>query len=68
MPLRTDVTRKADVEALVSTATDALGGLDFAFNNPGILRIVKPEQLSEQDGHAELDVDLTGVFLCCQAA
>ena len=68
VPVRTDVARKADVAALVRVTAETFGGLDFAFNNAGILKIVKPEELSEEDWHAELDVDLTGVFLCCQAA
>ncbi len=66
--LRTDVAKKADVEELVRFTTTQLGGLDFAFNNAGMLKIIKPEDLSEQDWQTELDVDLTGVFLCCQAA
>jgi len=68
VPVRTDVARRADVEELVRTTAGELGGLDFAFNNAGILKLVKPEDLSEQDWRAELDVDLTGVFFCCQAA
>src|SRR5262245_8901257 len=68
LALRTDVARKADAEELVRVTTEQLGGLDFAFNNAGVLKIIKPEELSEQDWRAELDVDLTGVFLCCQAA
>ena len=32
----TDVTRAADVERMVATATDTYGGLDVAFNNAGI--------------------------------
>lgn len=68
LALRTDVSRKAEVDELVRVTTEQLGGLDFAFNNAGMLRIIKPEELSEQDWRAELDVDLTGVFLCCQAA
>lgn len=68
LALRTDVACKAEVEELVNTTTEKLGRLDFAFNNAGVLKIAKPEELSEQDWHAELDVDLSGVFLCCQAA
>jgi NAD(P)-dependent dehydrogenase (short-subunit alcohol dehydrogenase family) len=68
LALRTDVARKAEVEELVNTTTEKLGRLDFAFNNAGMLKIVKPEDLSEQDWHSELDIDLTGVFLCCQTA
>ena len=67
-PLRTDVAQAAAVEELVNFTTEQLGGLDFAFNNAGILKIVKPEDLSLEDWQAELDVDMTGVFLCAQAA
>lgn len=68
LALRTDVARKAEVEELVRVTSEQLGRLDFAFNNAGILKIIKPEDLSEQDWQAELEVDLTGVFLCAQAA
>ena len=67
-PLQTDVAQAAAVEELVSFTVERLGGLDFAFNNAGILKIVKPEDLSLEDWQAELDVDMTGVFLCAQAA
>jgi NAD(P)-dependent dehydrogenase (short-subunit alcohol dehydrogenase family) len=68
LALRTDVARKSEVEELVRVTTEHLGGLDFAFNNAGMLKIVKPEDLSEEDWQTELNVDLTGIFLCCQAA
>jgi len=66
--LQSNVARKAEVEQLIQATTEQLGGLDFAFNNAGILKIVKPEDLNEQDWQEELNVDLTGVFLCAQAA
>jgi NAD(P)-dependent dehydrogenase (short-subunit alcohol dehydrogenase family) len=68
LTLRTDIARKVEVEELVRFTSEHLGGLDFAFNNAGILKIIKPEELSEQDWQSELDVDLSGAFLCCQAA
>ena len=68
LAVRTDVARKTEVEELVRITSEQLGSLDFAFNNAGILKIVKPEELSEQDWQAELDVDLSGVFRCCQVA
>jgi NAD(P)-dependent dehydrogenase (short-subunit alcohol dehydrogenase family) len=68
LALRTNVALQDDVEALVRTTTTQLGRLDFAFNNAGILKIVRPEDLSEKDWQEELAVDLTGVFLCSQAA
>ena len=64
--LAVDVSQKSQVETLIKTTADELGGLDFAFNNAGILKLGKPEDLSEADWREELDIDLTGVFLCCQ--
>ena len=66
--LEIDVSQKNQVETLIRSTVDELGGLDFAFNNAGILKLGKPEDLSEADWQEELHVDLSGVFLCCQAA
>lgn len=68
LALRADVTSKVDAETLVRTTAETFGGLDFAFNNAGILKIIRPEDLNEDDWNAELGVNLTGCFLCCQAA
>lgn len=68
LALQSNVARKAEVEQLIQVTAAQFGGLDFAFNNAGILKLVKPEDLSEQDWQDELNVDLTGVFLCAQAA
>ena len=66
--LGTDISQKTQVEELVRVTSEHLGGLDFAFNNAGILKIVRPEDLSEAEWREELDVNLSGVFLCAQAA
>jgi NAD(P)-dependent dehydrogenase (short-subunit alcohol dehydrogenase family) len=68
LSLRTDVTCKADTETLVCAAADTFGGLDFAFNNAGTLKITKPEDIDEAEWQAGLVVNLTGCFLCCQTA
>ncbi len=68
MALQSNVARKAEVEQLIQVTDAQFGGLDFAFNNAGILKLGKPEDLNEQDWQDELNVDLTGVFLCAQAA
>ncbi|MGE0823610.1 MAG: SDR family NAD(P)-dependent oxidoreductase [Candidatus Binatia bacterium] len=68
LPLPINVTSRAEVETLVKTTVEQFGCLDFAFNNAGVLRIVRPEDLSEKEWQEELDVDLTGVFLCAQVA
>ncbi len=66
--LRTDVACRAAVEELVRFTSEQFGQLDFAFNNAGMLKITRPEELSEEEWREELDVDLTSVFFCCQAA
>lgn len=62
--VRTDVTRSAEVEALVATAVETYGGLHVAFNNAGILPPTGPLlDQSEEDFDKTIDVDLKGVFL-----
>src|SRR5258708_22606036 len=64
-----DVTDEAQVEALVATARERLGGLDGALNCAGILGTVG---LTADTAYADwwriLDVDLNGVFLCTKHA
>ncbi len=63
-----DVANKTQVEGLIEQTVRKWGSLDFAFNNAGILKLEKPEEISEKNWEEELRVDLTGVFLCSQAA
>jgi NAD(P)-dependent dehydrogenase (short-subunit alcohol dehydrogenase family) len=65
-----DVTREADVTAMVSRTVAAYGRIDCAFNNAGIAgRAVGPpgertHELSQAAFDKMLAVNLTGVFLC----
>ena len=66
----TDVTSREDVETLFATAHDTYGSVDVAFNNAGIS---PPEDGSILDTDLEAwrrvqEVNLTSVYLCCQAA
>ncbi len=65
-----DVTDKGQVETLFATAKDTWGSVDVAFNNAGIS---PPEDDSILDTDLEVwrrvqEVNLTSVYLCCQAA
>lgn len=64
-----DVTRSADVHALVRETVAHFGGLDVAVNNAGVLRgAAQPlAELPEADWHALLDTNVTGVLLAMQA-
>ena len=65
---RTDVSRKADVDAMVATAVAAFGRVDVLVNNAGIeSRPCLIEDLAEDQWDRVLGVNLKGVFLCCQA-
>jgi len=64
----TDVTRYADVEALMERAVRELGGLDVVVNNAGIARVTPFVDATAEDWRAIVDVNLTGVFNSCRAA
>ena len=65
-----DVTREADVAAMVARTVSAFGRIDCAFNNAGIApRAVGPagqrlHELGQEAFDRMLAVNLTGVFLC----
>jgi len=66
--VETDVSDRADVEAMVETAVDRYGGLDFAFNNAGIEG--RNDSLVDQgddDWERVIDINLKGVFLGLRA-
>ncbi len=68
--VKCDVSREAEVEALVAQTVQLYGSLDFAFNNAGIgpdgVRIpICPIVDSPADAWLRhLDINLTGVFFC----
>ena len=57
------------VEALFGAAVEAFGRVDLLFNNAGTGAPPVPlEDLSLEDWRRVVDVNLTGAFLCLQAA
>ena len=66
--VRTDVSVRSEVEAMVAFAVDAFGGLDCAHNNAGIAAPMAPLADYPDDGWARtLDVMLNGVYYCMKA-
>jgi NAD(P)-dependent dehydrogenase (short-subunit alcohol dehydrogenase family) len=66
--VETDVTNRLSVEALVEKTLDGFGRLDFIMNNAGIVKWCPAEDVTVMDWRAVIDVNLNGVFYCCQAA
>jgi len=63
--LRVDVAKSADVHALVRKAVAQYGGLDFAFNNAGLVGSVAGiVETTEEDWNRVVATNLTGVWLC----
>jgi 3-oxoacyl-[acyl-carrier protein] reductase len=66
--VRTDVSKKADVDALVQRAVDHFGALDVMANIAGVLLYRSLMDTDETDLDRVLAVNLKGVFFGCQAA
>lgn len=64
----TDVRRRGQVERLVAETVRKFGTVDILVNNAGINLIAPSLEFSEEDWDLVLDVNLKGMFLCCQAA
>jgi len=66
--VETDVSDRDDVEAMVATAVERYGGLDFAFNNAGIEgHNDSLVDQSDDDWERVVGINLKGVFLGLQA-
>src|SRR5262249_25912153 len=65
----TDVSKPGEVKSMFSETVETFGRLDLLFNNAGTGAPAVPmEDLSAQQWRRVLDVNLTGAFLCIQAA
>jgi NAD(P)-dependent dehydrogenase (short-subunit alcohol dehydrogenase family) len=64
-----DVSKAASVKALFAKTKSAFGRLDLLFNNAGVSAPAVPlEDLTPQQWQRVVDTNLTGAFLCTQAA
>ena len=63
--LHVDVTKGSDVEAMVMKAVAQYGGLDYAFNNAGLVgSVAGVADTKEEDWQLVVATNLTGVWLC----
>jgi NAD(P)-dependent dehydrogenase (short-subunit alcohol dehydrogenase family) len=69
LALVTDVTQPASVEALFAEIKRRFGRLDLLFNNAGVATAPTAlEDLNIEDWRSTIETNLTGTFLCTQAA
>ena len=61
-----DATSKSDLEAALRETVDGLGRVDVLLNAAGINSGTPFFDITEEEWHRILDVDLTSVFLACQ--
>ncbi|MDX6353380.1 MAG: hypothetical protein QOF98_283 [Streptomyces sp.] len=66
--LRTDVSRRADLSALVALATDRYGRLDVLVGNAGVMPISPLDDLRVADWEQMIDVNIKGVLYGIAAA
>lgn len=65
---RTDVSIKAEVDALVAATLAAFGRIDILVNNAGITHAAEFLDLTEEDFDRVLRINLKSMFLCGQAS
>lgn len=67
--LAADITREADVVALVQETLRLTGRVDVLVNNAGPMRIHKaPEDTTLAEFREAIDSNIVGAFLCCREA
>ena len=65
-PYACDVTDSKAIAALVAACMASYGGIDILVNNVGGPAPGGPIRLSEEDWNAQIDINLTSVFLMCK--
>lgn len=68
LSIHMDVTSKVSAFAGIERCATEFGGLDTLVNSAGIFYLGKFDEIAEPDWDRMIDVNLKGVFLCCQAA
>jgi glucose 1-dehydrogenase len=68
MALRADVSREAEVDAMVDRMVSEWGGIDILVNNAGLQRDAAFTEMTLEQWNTVVGVNLTGMFLCARAA
>lgn len=68
LAIQGDITKPAEVRALIARVVDAWAALDVLVNNAGIIRRAPWPKVSLKEWDEVVATNLTGAFLCAQAA
>ena len=68
LPIYADLSKPEDIKRMVKEAAEGLGGLDILVNCAGILPQNPVEQITEEQWHKVIDINLSGAFFAAQAA
>ena len=64
--VKADISKPEQVSSMMKSITRAFGTLDVAFNNAGIAIVEKAEEMSYESLVEVINVNLIGLFVCCQ--
>ncbi|WP_454299392.1 SDR family NAD(P)-dependent oxidoreductase [Salana multivorans] len=61
-----DVSSETDIERVVATAVEQLGGVDIVFNNAGIIRRTTAPETTVEEWDRVFGVNVRAIFLMCK--
>ena len=65
--VQADVSKSSDVERMVSTCVQRMGGVDVLVNNAGVQALGKLTEMTEADWDTVFGINVKGTFLCSRA-
>jgi len=66
IPIQCDVSKAAQVEAMVKRVKDDFGRIDILINNAAVVTLAPVADLPEEEWDLVIGVNLKGPFLCCK--
>jgi len=60
-----DVSQLGEVQSFIAFAVEKLGHIDILVNNAGVGLFAPVEQLTPEQWHRMIDLNLSGVYYCC---
>src|SRR5207237_6874890 len=67
LAVKADVSKSPEVAGMVSQIKQEFGDVNILVNNAGMMRVRKPEEITEADWDEHINVNLKSAFLVTQA-